>query len=110
MENEKETIKSLQLKLAEIESENKFLKELLEEAGIDYSRKSLNKASTGNKQEEKIIPVEITLELARKFFSYFWGRMDVFSKRFQSKKTGKSGYFPQCDNFGNLVFARKFQK
>ena len=99
MEKENETIKSLQLKLAELESENKYLKELLAKAGVEYSKKTITRTLQNKSQGERIIPVEITLEHARKFFSYFWGRMDVFSKRFQSKKTGKSGYFPQCDNF-----------
>ena len=92
MEKENETIKSLQLKLAELESENKYLKELLAKAGVEYSKKTITRTLQNKSQGERIIPVEITLEHARKFFSYFWGRMDVFSKRFQSKKTGKSGY------------------
>ncbi|MBR4328484.1 MAG: DEAD/DEAH box helicase family protein [Candidatus Riflebacteria bacterium] len=99
METPKETIELLRLRLAELESENKYLKELLAKAGIEYSNKSITRTFLDKKQGERIIPVEITLDLARKFFSYFWGRMDVFSKRYQNKKSGKSGYFPQCSNF-----------
>lgn len=29
----------------------------------------------------------------------FWGRQDVYAKRYLNKKTGKSGYYPQCKNF-----------
>lgn len=50
-------------------------------------------------QGGRIVPVQITHKHVQAFFSYFWGRMDVFSKRYQNKVTGKSGYFPQCDNF-----------
>ena len=34
---------------------------------------------------------------ARQFFSYFCGRPDVFSLRYENRKTGKTGYFPQCE-------------
>lgn len=80
----------MQKRIAELETENAFLKSLLEQANISY---------TLPEQEQRIIQVEITHNLARRFFSYFWGRMDVFSKRYQNKTTGKLGYFPQCNNF-----------
>lgn len=80
----------MQKRIAELETENVFLKSLLEQANISY---------TLPEQEKRIIQVEITHNLARRFFFYFWGRMDVFSKRYQNKMTGKSGYFPQCNNF-----------
>ena len=80
----------MQKRIAELETENAFLKSLLEQANISY---------TLPEREKRIIQVEITHNLVRRFFSYFWCRMDVFSKRYQNKATGKSGYFPQCNNF-----------
>lgn len=94
----------LQNRISELEAENAFLKSLLEQAGIaytvpDFSEKIAEQNKYDPNQGERIISVEITHNQARRFFSYFWGRMDVFSKRYQNKNTGKSGYFPQCDNF-----------
>ena len=91
-------------KIFELEKENEYLKSLLEHAGIPYNRNvSEQKVMPANtfdaNQGNRIIPVQITPNHARIFFSYFWGRMDVFSRRYQSKTTGKAGYFPQCDNF-----------
>ena len=94
----------LQNRVTELEAENAFLKALLNQAGIaytlpDFSEKITSRNKYDPNQGARIIPVEITHNHARRFFSYFWGRMDVFSKRYQNKNTGKSGYFPQCDNF-----------
>lgn len=97
-------INELQDRIFELEKENEYLKSLLEHAGIPYNRNvSEQKVLPANtfdaNQGNRIIPVQITPNHARIFFSYFWGRMDVFSKRYQNKTTGKAGYFPQCDNF-----------
>lgn len=86
MENPKETIELMRLRLAELESENKYLKELLVKAGVEYSNKSITRIFHDKNQGGRIIPVNITVNHARKFFSYFWGRTDVFSKRYQSRK------------------------
>lgn len=92
----------LQRRILELENENRYLKSLLDQVGISYA--SLPSALPDDDiftsdQGNRIIHVEITRNHARKFFSYFWGRMDVFSKRYQNKNSGKTGYFPQCDNF-----------
>ena len=50
-------------------------------------------------QGKRILPFAITENVARHFFARFWGREDVYAKRSVNKKTGKAGYFPQCDNF-----------
>ena len=95
---------SLKNRVAELEAENNRLKRLLKESGIEDSPKA----------KVEIDAVEtITPELARKFFSYFWGRTDVYSRRVQNKNTGKTGYFPQCDNFwrfGICPKARRIKK
>ena len=96
-------IKHLEEKIDVLQKENTRLKALLAKAGINYSlddeQKHYKKEIHDSNQDNRIIPVEITQNHARKFFSYFWGRMDVYSRRFENKTTGKVGYFPQCDNF-----------
>lgn len=70
-----------------LEEENTYLKKLLMEAGINY-------------EKDDILDIHnISYEQARIFFSYFWGRTDVYAKRYYNQKTGASGYFPQCNNF-----------
>ncbi len=97
-------IESLKAQLKKLEKENDYLKSILRDAGIDYTlaeqaSKPETEPAFALNQGSRIIPVKITRNHARQFFSYFWGRLDVYSKRFQNKVTGKSGYFPQCDNF-----------
>lgn len=94
----------LQNRIAELERENKYLKSLLDHAGISYTQNLSVEVTTPQKtletnQGDRIIPVQITPDHIRMFYSYFWGRMDVFSKRYLNKTTGRAGYFPQCDNF-----------
>ncbi|MCF0230634.1 MAG: hypothetical protein HUJ76_13195 [Parasporobacterium sp.] len=76
-----------------LEAENAYLKRLLEQAGIPYAY-----VAAGPDTNTAFSPA-ITVEHARLFFSYFWGRMDVYAKRSENRKTGKAGYFPQCNNF-----------
>jgi hypothetical protein len=40
-------------------------------------------------------PASVKIELFRLLFR---GRMDVYPRRFESKKTGRSGYQPACAN------------
>ncbi len=95
--NSTSDIDFLKQQVARLQAENAFLKSLLDKAGVSYAAEAKILPSSG--KNDNIQPVAITHDLARLFFSYFWGRTDVFSKRFQSKATGKAGYFPQCDNF-----------
>lgn len=104
LENSTIEIEVLKAQLKELEKENGYLKALLRDAGIDYapafqSEGDENSSAFAPNQGARIVPVEITRNYARQFFSYFWGRLDVYSKRYQNKATGKAGYFPQCDNF-----------
>ena len=80
--------------ISELEAENKRLKSLLDQAGIAYPPAEKNTES-----EAAVQPAGITVHLARRFYSFFWGRTDVFAKRSANKKTGKSGYYTQCGNF-----------
>lgn len=50
-------------------------------------------------QGKRIVhPKEITDRMAKLFFSFFWGRTDVYAKR-NVNKNGEAAYYPQCDNF-----------
>ncbi len=81
-----------------LEKENRYLKDLLDRAGISYKKTS----DSNQAQEETFDPnqgariqhVEITEELANRFFSRFWGRQDVYSKRYVKKGAGEAGYYP----------------
>jgi hypothetical protein len=48
-----------------------------------------------------------TCEKITLFRSLFRGREDVFSRRFESKKTGRSGYQPVCKNEWERGICRK---
>ena len=96
-----ETTQSLINRIKDLEQENEYLKQILKKSGIDYLSAAANDSATefDPNQGARILPVDIDRNHARVFFSYFWGRMDVYSKRSQNKTTGKVGYYPQCDNF-----------
>ncbi|RHO51057.1 hypothetical protein DW127_06410 [Lachnospiraceae bacterium AM10-38] len=86
-----------------LQDENKKLKEKLDEANIPYEEINLfeqpidKSAEYDPDQGGRIIhPGYITENMAKRFFSMFWGREDVYAKR------GKNGgYFPQCANRWN---------
>lgn len=95
-----------------LQRENQQLKQLLEQAGIDYSsciKEDADAVSVPN-QGKRILPFAITENAARHFFARFWGREDVYAKRSVNKKTGKAGYFPQCDNFWHYGVCPKANK
>ncbi len=95
-------IKIAQEELAELDSKReRILKQIetlkslkIEEAGINQTEPSFipsthKPAITNSSSEEDKIAL---------FRSLFRGREDVFPKRFESLKTGKSGYQPACRN------------
>ena len=88
-------VQKLLTRLKQLEAENAHLKHLLDEAGISDSTPA------------QIPPTEITKQLARRFYSYFWGRTDVYSKRSVKKSTGKAGYYPQCENLWKVGLCPK---
>lgn len=91
----------LEKRIHYLEKENQYLKKLLSDAGISYSEKVIN--GSGNEydsnQGSRIIPRNITETDAKVFFSMFWGRTDVYSKRTIKKSTGEVNYYTQCYNF-----------
>ncbi len=83
-----------------LEKENGYLKSLLDEAGISYeSTEKVPGDLYEPDQGARIIHRDITSEDANKFFSMFWGRTDVYSKRTIKKSTGEVNYYTQCYNF-----------
>ncbi|MCM1235775.1 MAG: DEAD/DEAH box helicase family protein [Ruminococcus flavefaciens] len=94
-------IEELKERIKSLEIENQYLKNLLKRAGIPY----IDMASTEEcnrydpNQGARIIRRDITDDDANLFFSMFWGRTDVYSKRTIKKTTGEVNYYTQCDNF-----------
>ena len=71
--------------IEKLEKENKELKE-----------KIYGKVENKDSQKEvKIIPNE---EKVKIFMEVFKGRTDIYAKRWESNKTGKTGYSPVCKN------------
>lgn len=94
------SIAELEKRIRYLEEENKYLKNLLEGAGISYCEKERDGGNEYDPdQGSRIIPRDITGTDAKVFFSMFWGRTDVYSKRTIKKSTGEVNYYTQCYNF-----------
>ena len=95
------SIEELEKRIHFLEKENQYLKKLLAGTGIFYSEKEID--DSGNEydfnQGSRIIPRDITEADAKVFFSMFWGRTDVYSRRTIKKSTGEVNYYTQCYNF-----------
>ena len=85
------SIAELEKRIHCLEKENQYLKKLLADAGISYSEKEIdvNVNEYDPNQGARIIPRNITERDAKVFFSMFWGRTDVYSKRTIKKSTGE---------------------
>lgn len=99
-------ISELQKKLSDLQIENRLLKDILERNGISFANelKGLTEPEVtenfDSKQGKRIEhPTEITDRMVNSFFNLFWGRFDVYAKRVENRKTGKVGYYTQCENF-----------
>ena len=94
-------LNSLRRIVRELQNENESLKKLLKEKGIAYdSSNIIDSADIPDEYDDdqggRIIPVNPNLEMAKEFYSYFWGRTDVYARR------GKAGgYFPRCKSWWN---------
>ena len=91
---------SLRGLVRDLQRENRLLKEELRKAGIPFGKVDIFDYSEDDGEEYDpdqggriIHPKRITEEMAKRFYSMFWGREDVFAKRSRS-----GAYFPQCDN------------
>lgn len=100
---ERDDLPALQAKIIGLEKENAFLKtenghlkKLLADAGIVIT--SFPEPFDPDQGSRIVFPDAITTQMANRFFSYFWGRQDVFAKRSVKKDTGTAGYYRQCAN------------
>lgn len=90
---------SLRKLVRNLQKENKELRLLLDKAEIPYTNSEVFVEIPSEAEEyeldqgARIADQYINEYLVQKFFSMFWGRMDVFAKR---AKNGN--YYPQCDN------------
>ena len=86
--------------IKQLEEENKYLKKLLDDAGISYDRTDkiieMSEPDAISIKEETITENHVNF-----YYSMFKGRKDVYSLRSgkPNTKTGKHGYYTQCDNF-----------
>lgn len=93
---------SLRKLVRRLQDENHKLKEQLKVANIPFDTDDIFEEETENEeaydpdQGGRVIRKYITEDMARWYFSMFWGREDVFAKR-----GSKGGYFPQCNNRWN---------
>ncbi len=102
MNIEANNLDSLRKLVRKLQAENLKLKQQLKEADIPFETEDVFADNTENMEEYdpdqggRIIEKYITKDMARWYFSMFWGREDVFAKR-----GSKGGYFPQCNNRWN---------
>ena len=94
-------LNSLRGLVRKLQDENASLKKLLDKSGIAYeSSEILNEDEILDEYDEdqggRIIPLNPDIDMAKEFYSYFWGRTDVYARR------GKAGgYFPRCSAWWN---------
>ena len=85
MNAEAYNLDSLRKLVRSLQDENRRLKELLDKADIAYESENVFEEKIETIEEydpdqgERIRSKCITEELANRFFSMFWGRMDVYS-------------------------------
>lgn len=105
---ENDRIKELENQIRILEEENRYLKALLDNAGISYERK-ISVIDALNNERQLIKEEELTKEKVLFFYSMFKGRKDVYSLRSgkPNAKTGKHGYYPQCSNIWNYSLCGK---
>ena len=92
------TIAALEQERSKILERLQEINQLLEKAYAEQNTATQhNKAilETTKGCIDKYSPAEDKIKL---FKSLFQGRQDVFARRFESSKTGKSGYQPVCEN------------
>jgi hypothetical protein len=91
---------SLNKKKTQLEYKIEHLKDLqysITEENLSYNQKAKAGITSESPEDQKIAL----------FRSLFRGREDVFPKRFESKRTGKSGYQPVCRNEWIRPFCQK---
>lgn len=113
-------IKELKAENQKLQDEIVYLKSLLDNAGVIYNKDNKNQEThlaiiSPQVENTNTTIRKYTLEERQKiidsrieiFMKLFCGRMDVFARRFISKKTGISGYAPVCANFWDYSLCPK---
>ena len=102
---------SLRNIIRSLQDENRRLKDQLSRANIPCETSNIFIEKLEKIEEYdpdqggRILDRYITKDLANQFFSFFWGRTDVYAKRGR-----KGGYFPQCNNRWNDRICPKQRK
>ena len=96
MRVDEHNLDSLRKLIRDLQQENENLKKLLDQHHIEYEERNvLEEQSLPDEFDEdqgaRILPFYPTEKMAKEFYSYFWGRTDVYAKRGRN-----GGYFPQC--------------
>lgn len=100
--------KDLKTKLRELESENKYLKNKLEE-WKNKNANTLSEAEVSGNSSQYFLEAEVidkgyinrnstTKEKINLYLSIFKVREDICAVRWESSKSGKTGYSPYCKN------------
>ena len=76
----------------DLKEEILYLRSLLDANGIKYDFEAYCLEKDARKAESPMIPIDITPETAKFFFSMFHGRVDVYAKRYSK------GYYTVCNN------------
>lgn len=101
MRSNEHDLNSLRGIVRKLQDENTSLKRLLDENGISYESSEIVDAvdipdEYDEDQAGRIIPLNPTIKMAKEFYSFFWGRTDVYARR------GKAGgYYPRCSSRWN---------
>ena len=91
-------LNSLREIIRKLQNENINLKQLLDKNHIVYEQSAALKEETSSDdydedQGSRIIPLNLDIKMAKEFYGYFWGRMDVYARRGRN-----GGCYPQCTN------------
>ena len=99
MRIDEHNLDSLRKIIRDLQEENDYLKNLLEQHQLPYEKKNVLEEQPvpddyDEDQGARILPINPTEKMANEFFGYFWGRQDVYALR------GKNGgYFPKCNGW-----------
>ena len=78
-----------------LEEEIRYLRSLLDENGISYDFEAFRRRVEDVVELSQMVPIDITPESAKFFYSMFHGRVDVYAAR------SNSGYYTVCNNRWN---------
>ena len=91
-----------------LQKENRELRALLQRANVPCAQSEAF-LDTPEKAEDydpdqgaRILRQPVSLDMAKRFYSMFWGREDVFAKRARN-----GNYYPQCGNRWNSLCPRQ---